>query len=65
MDTILGYPDISPGHLPRTFTPTPMNRPMEAELIVIRPTSIYGLNYFHRSSFHLNNEYVSSNVRVA
>src|SRR6218665_1056904 len=31
---------------------------------VMNPTSIYGPNYFHQSSFHLNKERVSSNVRV-
>jgi len=29
------------------------------------PTSIYGPNYFHQSSFRFNKECVSSNVRAA
>src|SRR6218665_269319 len=41
-----------------------MNRSIEADITVINPTSIYGLNYIHQSHFHVNKERFSSLVRV-
>jgi len=60
---------ILSGHFPRTLPPElphPINRPtyMSAKITVVRSISSYGPNYFHQSSFHLNNERVSSNLRV-